>query len=87
MALSIRSPQAEKLARQVASLSGENLTQAIIHALEKRLEALQSQIPDDQVFQHIMDISHRCRALQDHDTRSPDAILDYGAYGVPQEWS
>lgn len=38
MALSIRNPKAEKLARQLAAISGENLTQAIISALEKRLE-------------------------------------------------
>ena len=40
MALSIRNPRAEKLAREVAAESGENLTEAIIHALEERLERL-----------------------------------------------
>ncbi|MBW1980509.1 MAG: type II toxin-antitoxin system VapB family antitoxin, partial [Deltaproteobacteria bacterium] len=40
MALSIRNPRAEQLAREVAAMSGENLTQAIIRALEERLERL-----------------------------------------------
>ena len=40
MALSIRNPRAEKLAREVAAESKESLTQAIIHALEDRLERL-----------------------------------------------
>ena len=40
MAISIRNPRAEQLAREVAVASGENLTQAIIHALEERLERL-----------------------------------------------
>ena len=34
MALSIRNPKAERLAREVAERTGESLTQAIIHALE-----------------------------------------------------
>ena len=34
MALSIRNPLAEKLAREVAAISGENITQAIIQARE-----------------------------------------------------
>jgi hypothetical protein len=34
MVLSIRNPQAEKLAREVAAESGESITQTIIQALE-----------------------------------------------------
>jgi antitoxin VapB len=33
MAISIRNPKAEELAREVAAESGENLTQAIIRSL------------------------------------------------------
>ncbi|MCF8107916.1 MAG: type II toxin-antitoxin system VapB family antitoxin [Desulfohalobiaceae bacterium] len=41
MALSIRNPKAEKLDKQIAAISGENLTQAIFCALEKQLRDLQ----------------------------------------------
>ncbi len=37
MALSIRNERAEKLAREMAMESGENLTQAVIRSLEERL--------------------------------------------------
>lgn len=87
MPLSIRNPQAEKLARQVAALSGENVTQAIIHALEKRLQDLQANAPAENLVEEIMGISRRCSALQDRDHRTPDEILDYDDQGVPRSWS
>ena len=40
MALSIRNPRAEQLAREVAAESGETLTQAIIQALDEHLQRL-----------------------------------------------
>ena len=38
VALSIRNPEAEKLARTVARETGESLTQAITRSLEERLQ-------------------------------------------------
>jgi len=86
-ALSIRNPRAERLAREVASESGENITQAVIHALEERLERLRGthRLPD--MVTEIMKISHRCSALPDIDTRPPDEILGYDTNGVPDAWS
>jgi antitoxin VapB len=84
MALSIRNPRAEKLARQVAAESGENLTAAIIHALEERLERLKGRRKATDVAEEIMKISLRCRALPEKDDRSPDEILGYDEKGVPQ---
>ncbi|MGA2027144.1 MAG: type II toxin-antitoxin system VapB family antitoxin [Syntrophobacteraceae bacterium] len=84
MPLSIRNPRAEKLARQVASESGESLTQAIIHALEERLERLKGRGTAPDVAEEIMKISLRCRALPEMDQRSADEILDYDERGLPQ---
>lgn len=83
MSLSIRNPRAEQLARQVAALSGENLTQAIISSLEKRLQELQSEGETDLLAREIMSISRRCRALPDQDPRSPEEILEYDEHGGP----
>ncbi len=82
MAISIRNPQAENLAREVASISGENLTQAIIHALEERLERLRGRRISSNTFQEIMNISNRCRSLPDVDSRTPDEILGYNKNGT-----
>lgn len=82
MALSIRNERAEKLAREVAEASGENLTQAVIHALEEKLERLRGQRTVTDTAREIMKISMRCRALPDLDTRPPDSILGYDENGV-----
>ena len=83
MALSIRNPHAEKLAREVAAQTGENLTQAIVRALEERLERLRGRRAAEDVAADIMSIAKRCRALPDLDPRSPDEILGYDEDGVP----
>ena len=84
MALSIRNQQAEKLAREVAEESGETLTQAIIRALEERLERLRGRRRLTDMKREILKISERCSALPDIDPRSPDDILGYDSSGIPE---
>ena len=84
MALSIRNARAEKLARELAAESGENITQAITHALEERLQRLRGRSTTMDLAEEIMKISKRCSELPDQDQRSPDEILDYGPTGVPE---
>lgn len=84
MALSIRNSQAEQLAREVATISGENLTQAIIHALEERLERLKGRRTTSNLMQEIMTISQRCSSLPDIDQRSSEEILGYNQSGIPE---
>ena len=84
MALSIRNPKAEKLARELAAESGENITQAITRSLEERLQRLRGRSSATDLFEEIMKISKRCSEISDQDQRSPDEILTYGPAGVPQ---
>jgi antitoxin VapB len=86
MALSIRNEKAERLAREVAAISGENLTQAIVQALEERLERLRGRRTTVDLVDEIMKISERCRSLPDKDQRPPDEILGYNRSGVPEPW-
>lgn len=76
MAISIRNPKAEQLAQAVAELSGESLTQAIIHALEERLDRLRSRGSAVTLQKEILKISRRCSMLPDLDQRTPDETLD-----------
>jgi antitoxin VapB len=85
MAISIRNPRAEKLAREVAAESGESITQAIIHALEERLVRLKGRSSTTEVADEIMKISIRCRALPEKDWREADEILGYDEMGVPKQ--
>ena len=84
MALSIRNEKAEQLAREVAAISGENLTQTIVHALEERLERLRGRRTAVDLLGEIMTISRRCRSLPDKDQRSPEDIVGYNRSGVPE---
>jgi antitoxin VapB len=81
MALSIRNEHAERLAREVARESGENLTQAIVHSLEERLKRLRGRRNVSSLEKEIMTISKRCSSLPDLDSRSPDEILGYNKEG------
>jgi antitoxin VapB len=84
MALNIKNRRAEELASQVARETGETMTQAVIRALEERLERLQGRKAMPDVVERIQDIAKRCQALPDLDPRNPDEILGYdrtGAFG------
>ncbi|UOG91033.1 MAG: type II toxin-antitoxin system VapB family antitoxin [Candidatus Thiothrix sulfatifontis] len=86
MALSIRNERAEQLAREIAQLTGYNMTSAIIIALEEKLERLQRFRRVNSKLDEIMVISRRCSALPDLDTRSADDILGYDEHGVNTLW-
>lgn len=86
MALSIRNPRAEKLAREVAAESGESLTEAIVRSLEERLERIRGRRTAPNVIDEIMKISRRCSALPDQDARTPEEILGYDQTGGLQKW-
>lgn len=83
MALTINNPEAERLARELAKLSGQSLTDSVIQALDEKLQRLKSvrRQPDPDLVEKLKEISARCSALPDVDTRSPDEILGYDEHG------
>lgn len=83
MALSIKSPEAEALARQVAALTGEGLTEAITTALRERLEHLEQERTRGLAAQ-LDEIARRCAGLPDLDPRTADEIIGYDEHGVPR---
>ncbi len=84
MALSLKDEETDSLARQVAALTGETLTQAVRGALRLRLREEQlrrGERPwDDAAIDAII---KRCAALPILDTRSDDEILGYDETGLP----
>lgn len=82
MGISLKNDKAEKLARQVAAEAGESLTDAIIHALEERLERLKGRRSVPDLTEALMTISRRCGSLPDLDDRSADEILGYDEKGT-----
>jgi antitoxin VapB len=85
MALSIRNPQTEKLARQVSHLTGETLTDAIGKSLAERLERLKRDRnrSHNAVRKEIDEILDRVHALPVLDDRTEDEILGYDENGLP----
>lgn len=84
MALSLKDPETDSLARQVAQLTGETLTEAVRGALRERLRHEQlkrGERPWDDV--KINALIERYNALPVLDTRSADEILGYDSDGLP----
>ena len=85
MVLSIKDPEADRLARAVAARTGETLTQAVVNALRDRLaheerkhEDIESRVAD------AMEIGRHYVALPLLDRRPPEEILGYDENGLPQ---
>jgi antitoxin VapB len=85
MALSLKDAETDRLAREVAKLTGESLTEAVRKALAERLEREQRKRGRSKSLAERLDeIALRCAALPDYDTRTPDEIIGYDEYGVPR---
>ncbi|MBU2644575.1 type II toxin-antitoxin system VapB family antitoxin [bacterium] len=82
MAISIRNEKTEKLAREVAVLTGKNMTAAITLALEEQLERIKGRKATMDLVEEIIQISERCKSLPDIDPRTPDEILGYDQDGA-----
>ena len=83
MALSIKSMETERLAREIAAKTGESLTGAIQKALEERLQRLNNSRQSQALEAQIDDILQRVDAMPDLDARTPDEIIGYGEDGLP----
>ena len=82
MAISIKDPETDRLARALAAATGESLTEAIRRALQDRLER--------ETHRSRRGIDAEVRRIQEHlaqltivDPRSADDIAGYNSHGVP----
>lgn len=84
MALNIKNPQTEELARLLSEATGESLTEAITVALRERLAAVSRVRDIEGVLADVERIQEMVAALPVLDTRSEDEILGYDDYGLPR---
>jgi antitoxin VapB len=84
MALSLKDPEADRLAREVARRTGETLTGAIVTALRERLARLRRAPQRRPLREVLREIARRCAALPTIDHRSDDEILGYDDRGLPR---
>jgi antitoxin VapB len=83
MALSIKSEEADRLARDLAATTGESLTDAVTIALRERLERERGRRATNVVIR-LRRLSDEVRALPVLDDRPPDDILGYDQSGLPR---
>jgi antitoxin VapB len=84
MALSLKDPETDSLARQVASLTGETITQAVRTALRERLRHERLKRGEGpELARALREIAQRCAALPVLDDRTADEIIGYDENGLP----
>jgi antitoxin VapB len=84
MALSIKDPETEALARELARRTGESITEATRRALEDRLRRVVGARKAPVLLEDLAAIRKRVAALPVLDRRSPDEILGYDEDGLPR---
>jgi antitoxin VapB len=82
MALSIKDPEADRLAREVAKLTGETLTAAVVAALRERLIRVR-RVRRVHLAEELLKIGKRCAHLKVQDPRGAESILGYDEHGLP----
>ena len=81
MPLSIKNPEAERLARELARERGTTVTRAVAGALEEALRRARGRRVAPSTRDAILEISAHCSELPDLDARTADEILGYDDRG------
>jgi antitoxin VapB len=84
MALSLKDPEADRLAREVAARTGETLTTAVVVALRERLARLRGRGRRRPLRDELREIGRRCADLPTLDERPADEIIGYDDRGLPR---
>jgi antitoxin VapB len=83
MALNIKDPETDRLARELAELTGESITRALNRAIQMRLARERARRHSPAVRHVLTELIERGRARETIDTRSAEEILGYDAAGLP----
>lgn len=83
MALSIKDPEADRLARELAARTGETLTEVVVVALRERLVRERGRAQGTSLHDDLAAIRRRCAELPIVDSRTAEQIIGYDDRGVP----
>ena len=83
MALSIKSEEADRLARELATETGETLTEAVETALRERLDREQAKRAAS-MRTRLARLAADVAALPVADSRTPEEIVGYDDTGLPR---
>ena len=82
MALSIKDPETDRLARALADATGESITEAIRRAIEERLERETRRHAHYQLHTAVKRVQERLASLPVLDARDAEELLGYDEHGV-----
>ena len=83
MALSIKSDEADQLARELAAETGETLTEAVVIALRERLDREHARHAAS-MRTRLARLAADAATLPIADSRAPDEIIGYDDAGLPR---
>jgi antitoxin VapB len=83
VALSIKSDEAERLARELAAQTGETLTEAVVVALKERLDREHARSGAG-MRQRLARLAADVAALPVADARAPEEMIGYDDAGLPE---
>jgi antitoxin VapB len=83
MALSIKSDEADRLARELTAETGETLTEAVVIALRERLDREHSRRAAS-MRTRLARLAADVAALPVADSRAPEEIIGYDDAGLPR---
>ena len=83
MALNIKDPETDRLARRLSALTGESITGAVKTAVRERIEREERERGKASV-EELLAIARRIAEAPNLDQRSDDEILGYDERGLPR---
>lgn len=83
MPLNIKDAETHAMAKRLASLTGESLTQAVKQAVQERLAQVEKGRQATRLADELDHIALHCAALPRRDRRSADQIIGYDERGLP----
>jgi antitoxin VapB len=83
MALHIVNPEADRLAREIAQMTNENLSAVVVGALRERAARMREVEARGASLTRMREIAARSARKCAVDRRSHDAIIGYDEHGLP----
>lgn len=83
MALNIKHPEVDRLARALARTTGESITEAVLNAIKERLQREDGRGGREALQQDLRRIQRHYTAGATQDVRTADEIIGYDEHGLP----
>lgn len=80
MTFSIEDKEAESIVLEMSKITGESPSQVVTGVIR---ELLRSEMERKKMYKAAMDIAHHCSALPVLDSRTPEEIIGYDEFGLP----